>query len=143
MMSPEQWRTLEPEFEPTEFRRPEAMDYEFLVFLRDWRRAADVPFIVTNDARTLAEELAQPVHAEPPESGLHVFVPASGLWCRAVDLRWIPDRSKLDRMVRTYYQVKGERAGELELVPFGANHHIHAGLYRDPRHESRLEFSVA
>jgi hypothetical protein len=141
-MTPEQWRTIR-HFGSAECKRPEAMDYEFVMFLDDWRDAYGKPLTITNDARTIPEELAQPVHAEPPESGLHVFDPTTGLWCRAVDLRWLASRTDMDALVRAYYQVKGDRPGELELVPFGPNAHIHAGLFRDPGHESRLEFSAA
>lgn len=143
-MTAEQWATVRG-FSPTEFKRPDAIDYEYAMFLSDWWTAFGRPgkMIITNDARTLAEELAQPVHAIPPESGLHVFVPASSLWCRAVDLRWLSDRADMDALVRAYYRAKGDRPGELELVPFGPNAHIHAGLFRDPTHESRLEFSAA
>ena len=140
-MSPEQWATIR-HFRPEEFNRPMAMDNAFMLFLDQVRDACGVPLTVTNDARTLTEELAQPVHAEPPESGLHVFVPVSNIWCRAVDLRWLTDRAQMDAFVAAVYKVRGSRPTELELVPFSANAHIHLGLFREATHESRLEFSA-
>jgi len=119
------------------------MDYEFMVFLDQVRDACAFPFVVTSDARTIAEELAQPVHAIPPESGLHVFDPAQNLWCRAVDLRWLSDPTERDTLVAAVYRVRGQRPTELELVPFTANAHTHVGLFRTADHPARLEFSAS
>lgn len=141
-MTPEQWATIR-HFAPTECTQPEAADYEFMVFLDDVRDVYGESLIITGDGRTVAQEAAQPSHAIPPESGLHVFDLARGLFWRAVDLRWIEDPAKRDRLQAAMYRVRVNRPTELEWVPFGSNKHIHLGLFRQSTHPSRVEFSPA
>jgi hypothetical protein len=130
-MSPEQWDTIR-HFQASEFRRPADMDAEFMVFLDGVRDAYGHPLTITSDARTVAEEEALPGHAEPPSSSLHVADPPH-FWARAVDSPWIGDARRRWQLAVAVERVANGRGVELEFVPFGANAHLHLGLFRDDR----------
>lgn len=122
-------------FAPAEFRNPDLMNGDFCYFLDAVRARYGAPLVVTSDARTAVEEAALPGHAEPPESSLHV----QG---RAVDLRWIPDRTAryaFNRAVILTADGWGV-SPELEYVPAGPEPHIHLGAFRNP-HSPALEFA--
>lgn len=71
------WAEIAPELRPTEFRRPERMDAEFLRRLGRARRRAGVPFHIASSHRTAAENAL----AGGAAGSAHLEVP-----CRAVDL---------------------------------------------------------
>jgi hypothetical protein len=131
-VSPEQWDTVR-HFKPGEFNRPEDMDAEFIYFLDGVRDATGDVFPIDSDARTVAEEELLPGHAEPPSSSLHVADPANNIWARAVDTPWVTDATARWRLAAAVIKVANGRAVELEFVPFGANAHIHLGLFRTVR----------
>jgi len=131
-MSPEQWDTVRF-FKPTEFKNPALMDAEFVYFLDGVRASYGAPLTITSDARTVQQEEALPGHAEPPSSSLHVADPANNLLARAVDMPWITMGSERWSFAQAVAKVANDRAVELEFVPFGANAHIHLGLFRGVR----------
>jgi hypothetical protein len=117
-------------FEPEEFDHPELVDEAFIQWLDVARYFAGVPFIVTSDARTLAENAA----VGGWERSLH-------LQGRAVDLRW-PNREQLFAMLAgifvTRYMAPGNLQVELEVTP--GNEHIHVGCF--PPGDGAEEFFV-
>lgn len=118
-------------FTPSEFRRPDLMDAEFLRWLDLARTTAGVPFIITSDARTAAENAA----VGGWERSLH-------LRGRAVDLRWPRKRSDILNIVAgillTRTMATGYLQVELEVTP--GNEHIHVGVY--PHGEGQDELFV-
>jgi hypothetical protein len=122
-------------FARDEFRNPDLMDGEFCYFLDAVRSRYGAPLTITSDARTVEEEQALPAHADQPESSLHVLG-------RAVDLRWIPDKSARYAFNRAVVFAASALsvAPELEYVPSGAQPHIHLGAFKAP-HPPTLIFA--
>ena len=75
-MRPEDWKTIR-HFQPSEFRKPHLMGYEFIRWLDSVREFAGVPIHITSDARS-AEHNAEVGGAS---DSAHVDVP-----CNAVDI---------------------------------------------------------
>ena len=107
-------------FQESEFKHPELMDSQFLVFLDDVRQAYGYPLTVTSDGRTPEENAAAP-NSSP--TSLHLIG-------RAVDVRFPPTAQHLWDLVRAVQVVAGERATELELVS-PADSHVHIGVWPD------------
>ena len=120
-------------FALTELSHPELIANDCAVWLDDIRDLCGFPLTVTSAARTPEENAALP--GSSPTS-LHL----SG---RAFDLAWIDDPAERWRFVEAVSLASGERAVELEFVPFGNNRHLHIALHANDGHHSTLLFSEA
>jgi len=107
-------------FQESEFKHPELMDSQFLVFLDDVRQAYGYPIELTSDGRTAAENAAAP-NSSP--TSLHLIG-------RAIDTHFPPTAQHLWALVQAVQTVAGARACELELV-YPNDPHVHIGLWPD------------
>lgn len=93
-MTPADWAQC-PHFPVTEFRYPNRMGYEFMLWLERVRERAGVPMVITSSARTPEENAAA---GGAPDSA-HVDVP-----CEAVDIGMRP-RPDDPNWNRSRYQI--------------------------------------
>jgi uncharacterized protein YcbK (DUF882 family) len=117
--TPEQFAALRW-FKESEFKHPELMDNQFLVFLDNVRQAYGFPIELTSDGRTAIENAAAP-NSSP--TSLHLIG-------RAIDTHMPPTSHHLWALVKAVQIVAGGRACELELV-FPNDSHVHIGLWPD------------
>lgn len=120
-------------FQPSEFHHPDRMDPAFLVWLDAVRDMAGVPFMLTSDARTQAENAA--ASGSSPTS-LHLVG-------RAVDFQNPENVTDRYHIVRAIFLCEGTAPGpiELELVHGPSDHHIHLGCYPGA-HPPQLELTL-
>lgn len=107
-------------FKSTEFKHPEAVDQNAVLFLDEVRHRYGSPLTITDDAR-MPED--RPPGSSP--TSLHLVG-------RAFDLRWITPATNLARLVEAVITIAGEWGVdyELELVNSKTDQHIHLGLQR-------------
>lgn len=105
-------------FALSEFHHPELVENEAAVWLDDIRDAANIPLVLTSDARTAAENAA--ASGSSPTS-LH-------LTGRAFDLRYPKNPEEVWKLVDAVYLASGERPVELELVHSANDQHVHIAL---------------
>ena len=132
-------------FSVNEFRFPDQMDSEFLMYLDGVRGACNVPFSLTGDARSPQHNAD--VGGVP--TSLHLFDPSNkGFKCRAVDFS-IPEFEQHVSPWATFAQISEAVSKvwrdhrypygyELEFQYGEHNKHIHLGLFRVPGHLSHL-----
>jgi len=131
-VSPEQLATI-THFPPAEWRHPELVDYSAATLLNSWRDAAGVPFTLTSDGRTAAENAA--ASGSSPTS-LHLLG-------RAFDIRWPGNEEVIWRVLEGLFLALGwkppqdKRSIELEMVHSDRDKHLHLGSFADGR-PSRL-----
>jgi uncharacterized protein YcbK (DUF882 family) len=123
-MTPEQAVTL-LYFAPNEWRHADLVDWEFAKWLDIVRLYSRVPLILTSDARTPAENAA----AGGAPTSLHLLG-------RAVDIHWDFDDKQLFQLLDAICDAGQGRSVELEVVPTGAQRHVHVGLFPDEKHGS-------
>lgn len=58
LMGADDWAKVAPEFTPADFRHPERMGYEFLIWLHQVRVRSAVPMVLVSDWRDPAANLA-------------------------------------------------------------------------------------
>lgn len=123
-MTPEQAATL-LYFKPTEWKNLALVDFDFAKWLDVVRLYARVPLVLTSDARTPAENTA----AGGSPTSLHLLG-------RAVDIRWNFSNEQLFKILDAVCDAGQGRGVELEVVPTGAQAHLHIGLFPDAHHPS-------
>lgn len=125
-MTPEQAATL-LYFKPSEWKHPELVDFDFAKWLDVVRLYCRVPLTLTSDGRTAAENAA----AGGSPTSLHLLG-------RAVDIRWDFSNEQLFKILDAVCDAGQGRGVELEVVPAGAQRHVHVGLWPDsqPPHPS-------
>jgi peptidase M15-like protein len=127
-MTPEQAKTLRF-FKWSEFRHPELFDYSFAVFIDQVRYEYGWPIVLTNDARTPAENEALRSQGSAPNS--------RHLAGQAIDMEFPPSSNHLWRLVEAVMKVAGERPIELELVNSSVDTHVHIA-FLEPGRASKL-----
>ena len=123
-MTPEQAATLKY-FAPGEWHHLELVDFAFAKWLDVVRLFSRVPLTLTSDARTADENAA----AGGSPTSLHLLG-------RAVDVRWDFDSKQLFKLLDAICDAGQGRSVELEVVPSGAQKHVHIGLFPDDKHGS-------
>ena len=123
-MTPEQAMTL-LYFAPSEWKNLALVDYTFAKWLDVVRLYCRVPLTLTSDARTPAENTA----AGGSPTSLHLLG-------RAVDIRWDFSEQQLFKLLDAVCDAGQGRSVELEIVPAGAQRHVHVGLFPDDKHGS-------
>jgi len=127
-MTPEQASTLRF-FKLSEFKHPELMDYSFCVFLDHVRYEYGFPLVLTNDARTQAENDALKAHGSADHS--------RHLVGQAVDMVYPQDSQHVWALVTAIFACAGERPIELELVNSTVDKHVHVA-FLEPGKASKL-----
>lgn len=127
-MTTDDWATL-AYFRPSEFRHPDKMGVEFMRWLDDLRRVADVPIVVTSSYRTKAHN----TRVGGAKDSAHCDVP-----CNAVD---IGERPRADDPSWNYTRwriVQTAMAMGCQRIGLYANGSIHLDMTHDERPAPRL-----
>ena len=127
-------------FRASEFRHPDLVNEEAAHFLDEVRAAYQNPMVVTDDARTLAEQAARENAVQGGATG--AVLPQLHVLGRAFDIRWPATSALLFRLVEAICHMaedaRYEGRVELELDATTGNQHIHFGLRPDRTWDSTL-----
>jgi hypothetical protein len=117
-------------FKASEFRHPNMMDSQFLLFLDAVREQAGLPFILTSDGRSYDHNL----RVGGASRSLHLFTAGRG--ARAVDFGtswgrrpWVEFAAITEAVIEVSKAI--DQHYQLELVWSAKDKHIHLGLLRE------------